>query len=1321
VSNLGVKEMLALLDALKGAVRDFAAREEKLNGDFRAQSAAAARLSDEAAVNRTEKLAGGVDRENAAFEAGKIKRQCDFDNRKARIARAHAAVRKRVMDEIGEQHGQSKYKIQASTLEAERLRDDTLANTVVTLENFRQATVQSAGTLDELTKSARKAFGGSGKFRRLLSPEQRRMESDLSPDENKLFEESQRLQKKIGGDVERFKQFPLPKIFKVAPIWLLTILLLAVVAAFLVLPRFRVNVISKPEAGIALVALAVVWAIYLWGIRGATPLAKTIAADLAKARRLLDASAEKAELRYLQDQERIRTEFEISVRNLNLEWRQAVRGAMELRGARPMGLDEQAQRAYQKCEQLHRARVEQLEKDHAANFVRLHEESEAEARKFSETLAAKMATREADFQAQWLALESEWKNSIQPLYDQIRAANASAEKLFPEWDPARWKDWTPPREFKNAAKFGRLEVDVASLAETMPKDKRLAFPSLGAPASRRQGDEKERQSGQLAGEPPALPGETFQFSVPLALAFPLEGSVLFETTKGGEAEAVTAINNIIFRLLSTTPPGKLSFTIFDPVGLGQNFAALMHLADYEEATINSRIWTQTTQFEEKLAELNEHMEKVIQMYLRNEYATIAEYNAQGGSIAEKYHFLVIASFPVNFSDTAAKRLRNIAANGARCGVYTLIHWDQRNAPPNDFVPDELRKNSVRLVRGEKNFLLADWRETGTRLALDPPPSSEFATQFLHDVGESGRGSTRVEVPFEQVAPPATKIWSEETTEELRVPIGRSGATKMQYLEIGRGTRQHALIAGKTGSGKSTLFHIIVTNLALWCGPEQVEFYLVDFKKGVEFKCYASRRLPHAKVVAIESDRAFGLSVLQRVDEELRRRGDLFRLLGVQDLAGYKRAGGKEPMPRSLLLIDEFQEFFTEEDRVSQGAAVLLDRIVRQGRAFGIHVLLGSQTLGGAYTLARATIGQMVIRIALMCNEADAFLIMDQDNPAPRLLSRPGEGIYNDAAGAIEGNSPFQAVWLPEEVRDGYLTKIRERADVKKFPGPFVFEGNAPADVRENLILGGLLQSAPAKPALQSRIWLGAPNSIKGPTEAVFQRQSGGNLLIVGQSEERELTLLAVALVSLAAQHPKGRARFVVLDSTPPGFPEREFLERVIRTVPHEIVQAGNSNLAETMSGLAEELKKRAADEKLGAPETFVLIHGLQNFKKLRQEDEFNFSSGDSGAANPAAVLQNLISDGPMHGVHVIATCDTYNNVNRFIGRKTLTEFEMRVLFQMSASDSASLVESPDAGTLGLHRALFYNDREGYTEIFRPYARPGNEWIEEIARKLALRK
>ena len=74
-----------------------------------------------------------------------------------------------------------------------------------------------------------------------------------------------------------------------------------------------------------------------------------------------------------------------------------------------------------------------------------------------------------------------------------------------------------------------------------------------------------------------------------------------------------------------------------------------------------------------------------------------------------------------------------------------------------------------------------------------------------------------------------------------MPIGRMGATRLQMLRLGKGVAQHALIAGKTGSGKSTLLHALVTNLAMWYSPDEVEFYLVDFKKGVEFKTYADAR------------------------------------------------------------------------------------------------------------------------------------------------------------------------------------------------------------------------------------------------------------------------------------------------------------------------------------------------------------------------------------------------------------------------------------------------------------------------------------------------
>jgi DNA segregation ATPase FtsK/SpoIIIE, S-DNA-T family len=1287
--NLGVKETLALVDTLKGAVEDFAAREEKLNHDFQTRSAAELDAFETANLEQQSRQAEELASAETAFEERKQQCQTRFEHRKARINRAHSILSRRVLDEVSGQEGELKQRVRQSTTEAEQRRNAELANAAASFENLQQKLAESSETFVHLEKRARQAFRGYGKFRRVLGSRKRWPELDLSADENGLCEQIQRLEAAIREDLNGFGKILIPRIFRFLPVSLVVLLLSGAVTVVPVLQHFGWNTVSWRETGPATLVLLAILILYLRGRRAAIPAATALAGQLVKAARLLDACSQKNAEHYQQEQERIQAEFDVTTHGLNQEWKKGVRELVSSRGVRPMEVDQKALRAGQKNERHLRVGLEKVNIRHKDNMASLQAEAGTQAARLAGAHARKMADLKSRYETDWTALESEWRDKIKALFAEIRAVNAASGRLFPAWEAPFWKTWSPPEAFQNAARFGSLEVALETLAGKLPRDPRLSLPG---PAN---------------------------FTLPLTLVYPLQGSILFEAGKMGGNEAVAAINNIIFRLLSTTPPGKLTFTIFDPVGLGQNFAALMHLADYEESYINSRIWTQTAQFEEKLAELNEHMEKVIQMYLRNEYATISEYNAEAGAVAEKYHFLVIASFPVNFSETAARRLRNIAVSGARCGVYTLIQWDQRQPPPQEFVPDELRKNSVCLTNTETGFRLANWRAPGTKPLLDSPPSAEIATHFLHRTGRSGKDSNRVEVPFDQVAPANSEFWQEDTTEELRVPIGRAGATKLQYLTIGKATRQHGLIAGKTGSGKSTLFHVIVTNLALWCSPEQVEFYLVDFKKGVEFKCYANRRLPHARVVAIESDRAFGLSVLERVDAELRQRGDLFRQFGAQDLAGYKRAGGTEPMPRSLLIIDEFQEFFVEEDRVSQGAAVLLDRIIRQGRAFGIHVLLGSQTLGGAYTLARATIGQMVIRIALQCNEADAYLIMDQDNPAPRLLSRPGEGIYNDTAGSIEGNSPFQTVWLPDYERDDYLAKIRERADPKRYPGPIVFEGNAPADVWENLPLRAALESPAARTPVQTHVWLGAPNSIKGPTEAIFQRQSSNNLLIVGQSEERTLTLLSVALVSLAAQYPPGSARFVVLDSTPPGFPQHEFLQRVVQAIPHEVALGNNSNLAETMNHLALDLRKRTEDEKAGTVDTFILVQGLHNFKKLRQEEEFSFASSGSGSdTTPATAFLNLINDGPGRGMHVIAACDTYNNVTRFLGRKILSEFEMRVLFQMSASDSASLIDDPEAATLGFHRALYYNDREGYLETFRPYAQPANDWIEEVTRRLA---
>jgi DNA segregation ATPase FtsK/SpoIIIE, S-DNA-T family len=1305
-SNLGVGKTLDLLERLKGTVREFGARAEKLNAEFHTKTGREQRLRETAEEKQARELAAATSEAEAAFAAAKEAAIAKYEARKARIGKAYQASKEQGLGNVENQTGTRKYELQKRMLQAERDRASGLAAAATTLEEFKANLAAEQAALAPLETAARSAFKGYRKLVRLLSDAyQKAAVPGASMDENQMLAELRELLSKTRGDVDRFRRFLLLRVFKYLPVWVA----LALCEVPLVLRQTGLNPDGYWKAGLCVAGSVVVVLVLRSLARSlASPLAASVAGALGKARRLHDTAQERSEVHYQQELERIKGESESTTQTVDQQLKQALAEAGEWRVACRMESDDKASRALEKNDRQRRAKMEKLQRQHSGNLEQWKRAAETRRKAEVEGSQKREAQLNTDYQAQWQTLEADWKMTIQPIYEAIEWAGATAGKLFPPWEPPLLKAWTPPAQFAAAAQFASMAVDVEKLAETTIKDKRLALPG-----------------------PP-------RFSVPLCLAYPEQGSILFETANAGHDEAIGALNNVILRLLSVAPPGRLNFTILDPVGLGQNFAGIMHLADYEEQIINSRIWTQSGQIEQKLAHLNEHMEKVIQMYLRNEYATIAEYNEQAGVIAEKYYFLVVADFPANFTEVAAKRLLSIAASGARCGVYMLIHWDQRQPLPPEFIPDELRASSVCLSGKGDQFLLAGKPIPGTDLVLDAPPPQEFAIEFVNKVGLSSRDSSRVEVPFSHVAPPEAQIWTENTASELRVPVGRTGATKFQYLAIGKGTCQHALVAGKTGSGKSTLFHVIITNLALWCSPEQVEFYLVDFKKGVEFKCYATHRLPHARVVAIESDREFGLSVLQRVDDELKHRGDLFRQLGVQDVAGYKRVGGTEPIPRSLLIIDEFQEFFVEDDRISQTASLLLDRIVRQGRAFGIHVLLGSQTLGGAYTVARTTLGQMVIRIALQCNEADAYLIMDENNPAPRLLSRPGEGIYNDMAGMIEGNSPFQVVWLPDQVRETYLAKVRAKADQAEvqslkskvqspggdggplYPGPIVFEGNAPADVRENALLRGLLDAQSIKPATAGRIWLGAPNSIKGPTEAAFQRQSGNNLLFVGQRDEAMLAMLSVGLVSLAAQYLLGTARFILCDGTAPGTSQREYIDRVVQAIPHPITQAKPGELGEIMKELGQEMKQRTeAPDAEAAPPVFLFIHGLQKYSKLRYEEDFGFSTSDAEAEpNPAMVLNNLICEGTRLGFHVIATCDTYNNVNRYLSRKAFSEFEMRVLFQMSANDSASLIDNPKASLLGLHRALFYNAQEGYLETFRPYSLPGSEWIESAARSLA---
>jgi hypothetical protein len=395
---------------------------------------------------------------------------------------------------------------------------------------------------------------------------------------------------------------------------------------------------------------------------------------------------------------------------------------------------------------------------------------------------------------------------------------------------------------------------------------------------------------------------------------------------------------------------------------------------------------------------------------------------------------------------------------------------------------------------------------------------------------------------------------------------------------------------------------------------------------------------------------------------------------------------------------------------------------------------------------------MAVRIALQCSESDAHLILSEDNTAARLLTRPGEAIYNDANGLYEGNHPFQIVWLADNDRDHYLEGI-EKLAIKKLDGrllpkriegriaqkatasgyaQIVFEGNVPADPNQNPSLQELLatgawpESCPAPQA-----WLGAAVAIKDPTSAALLRQNGSNLLVVGHREEAALGVLANCIISLAAQFPPGAgkgngeaavppanaARFYILDGIRGDAPEVGIWNRLEQSLPHYVKIANPRGTAELLGEISAELAARQEQSQEHGPPIYLFIYNIARFRDLRKEDDFSFSMSDADKPpSPSKQFGAILREGPALGIHTVVWCDTYNNVNRFLDRQTLRDFEMRVLFQMNSTDSSNLMDTPDASRLGVHVAIYYDEGQGRMEKFRPYGLPNGEWLAALKKQ-----
>jgi len=863
-------------------------------------------------------------------------------------------------------------------------------------------------------------------------------------------------------------------------------------------------------------------------------------------------------------------------------------------------------------------------------------------------------------------------------------------------------------------------------------------------------------------------------TMPLAIHRRRHSGVLIETPPEKLDEAIDIAHQVLWRLLSSAMPGRVKITLIDANSRGQHFASFMALADHDPLLIHHRVWTTADKITQRLAELTQHVENVVQASLRDRFQRIEDYNAVAGSLAEPYHAVAAVGFPDGLSRESYMHLQSLIQSGLRCGVFVILVVETGKQWPPDMPAldtDRLLKIAHReATRPEParqhEPVAAHWVCASDGLDdLEfwpaPPPPPEIREPLIRRIGKASIDAARVVVELESLLPDGHVPAADQTRRTdsgISITIGSQGAGRTRNLLLGEGVRQHVLIAGKTGSGKSTLLHSIITAGAAEYPPDQLQFYLLDFKKGVEFKIYADTGLPHARVIGIESEREFGRSVLQRLDAELTTRGEMFRDASVQEVGEFREKRPDIVMPRIILVIDEFQELFTRDDTLAADCTALLDRLVRQGRSFGIHVILSSQSLAGANSLPRATLGQMAVRVAMQCSESDAAMILADDNTAARLLSRPGEAIYNDASGLLEGNHPFQVAWLGPKEHDVMLREItaRDAAFAESIEPPIVFEGNRPSRFTAKLARTALAATTPADKVaglLGEAVELGPPTTLR------FQSDSGRNALLVAPPKMR-VGIVGSFIASAIKHNPN--LSIVLLDGSRADDGESiadwirdcELDAKIIRArdveakmielsklvaarlekdsgkdsgkdshdetnptkqpIPTPPPFTGSFSLDNPVPPPIENLEPHGAPESDDASESeppdgantddgstmLVVVDALDRLRDLRQSESLDFSLDAASKVTGSKAFQAVLRDGPSVGVFVFVTLPSAETLSRWLPRQSQHDLELRLIGPINAADSSLLIDSPAASELSPATMILYDDADGRTTKFR---------------------
>jgi DNA segregation ATPase FtsK/SpoIIIE, S-DNA-T family len=800
-----------------------------------------------------------------------------------------------------------------------------------------------------------------------------------------------------------------------------------------------------------------------------------------------------------------------------------------------------------------------------------------------------------------------------------------------------------------------------------------------------------------------VPGGSGIPPVPAVARFAGHGHLLIAAD--GEAAAAGArsvLQALTLRLAVATRPGTMRFALADPLGQGEQLSGFLRLP--AALRVGGGVASSAAEIEALLKTLTDHVVEVTQTRLTNVYDSVEAYNESATGVSVPYHVLVLAGFPGGITTHSAELLARLARNGPRAGVY-LLATAERGLQQD-------RRLDLAALAGTATGLHVDGRGTVTwddpdfgRWVIEPDvmPSAQHANSWLDAVGAAASVHSR-DLPFARIAIPPAQRWSADTTDGLDVQIGVDSKGEPQHFVMGSRGVHNGLVGGDVRMGKSNLLHVLITQLALTYPPEELELYLLDFKE-VEFDAYLTQKLPHARAITSRTDREFGLSMLRRFHDEIERRARLCREAKVTQLPEYRRETG-EVLPRSLVVMDEFQVLFSEEDRLSREAGALLADIAKRGAAFGLHLLLATQSPGSGSLTAhlRPTYEQMALRIALGCTlPSVSQAILGEGNEAATKLTRAGDAIYNDRRG--EGANPVMRIAaLPTRDRLEWIGVIRALGGGRDYPPPAAFDPDTPADFAANPACAAFAADPGRWPAPgpTTAAWLGEAIEIKPATTATFECFVRSNLLIVGD-EGRGHGLLLATLLSAAVQRAPADVSFVIAEFARPSSPFHGFFAPAA-DLPHDVQVVGPQAAGAALEALTAELDARLAHA-TGAPRPpdarrFFLVAGLHRWQELGSEGEWGKQS------QAAAALTRLAEHGPEVGMHTVIWADSFATAERVLRRPGISQFALRAALRLqSPAESDALLGVPAAAGLADNRALFRDADWPHEQVekFKPYS------------------